>query len=158
VVFHQPVHAVEAAAFLVGGQREDQIAIRREPFLLQPNQVGDELRRHPFVVSGPAAVEIAVLLEKRERIERPVLALGLHDVEMRQEEERLASAGASEPRDEVALARIGTEHLHVSRRESRGLQPRRHRVGSRRRVANRIGRVDLDQLFEDVARPRVVRS
>ena len=41
MVFEQPFDAVEVAAFFVGGQRENQIAIRREAFLLQPNQVGD---------------------------------------------------------------------------------------------------------------------
>ena len=106
VVLHQPVDAVEGAAFLVGRERQNQIAIGREAFLLQANQVGDELRRHRLVVARAAAVEEAVLLEERERIERPVLALGLDDVEMREQQQRLAArAGAARARDQVALLR-----------------------------------------------------
>jgi len=47
----------------------------------------------------------------------------------------------------------------MSAAEARGLQPRRDRVGGFRHVAGRrVGRVDFDELFVDLPRPRVVRS
>ena len=76
---------------------------------------------------------------------------------MGEEEERPLRAGAVQPRDEVALSRIGAEHLHVGGGEAGGLQPRRHRVGRLRHVAvRRIGGVDLDELFEDLSGARIV--
>jgi hypothetical protein len=158
MVLDQPVDAVEVAAFLVGGERENQIAIGRVAFLPEPNQVGDELRRHRLVVAGAAAVEEAVPLQEDERIERPVLALRFDDVEVGEQEQRLArpctwSPGSRTPaQDEIALPRIRSEHLHVGGWEAGGLEPRRHRLGGLRVVADRIGGVDLDQLFEKVAR------
>jgi hypothetical protein len=35
MILHQPVDTVEGAAFFVGREREDQIAIGREPFLFK---------------------------------------------------------------------------------------------------------------------------
>ena len=159
VVLHEPLGAVEIAAFFVGREREDQVAIRLEAFVLQPNQVGHELRRHRLVVAGAAAVEEAVLLDERERIHRPVLALRFDDVEVREEKERLARAGAAVAEDQVALARIGSEDLHVGGGEARRLQPRRDRLGRLRDVAGgRVGRVDLDQLLVNLPRARIVRT
>ena len=159
VVLDQPLGAVEIAAFLVRGQRQDQIAIRCEAFFLQPDQVGDEMRRHRFVVGRAAAVEEAVLLNQGERVHRPVLAFRVDDVEVREEEKRLAGAGAAEAHDQVALARIGADDLHVGGREAGGLEPGGHRVGGFRDVTGRrVGRVDLDQLFVDRSSARVVRS
>src|SRR5207247_1657114 len=87
---------VEGAAFLVSRERQDHIAIGREPFLLQADEIRDELGGHRLVVARAAAVEEAVLLEERERVERPVFALGFDDVEMRQQENRLSARFAPE--------------------------------------------------------------
>src|SRR3954471_10893215 len=158
VVLDQPLGAVELAAFLVGGQHQNQIAVRCYPLLLQADQVGDELRCHRLVVAGAAAVEEAVLLDEGERIHRPVLALGFDDVEVGEEEERPVRAGAAEAEDQVALARIRSDDLHVRGREARRLEPRRHRFRRLRHVAGRrVGGVDLDQLFVNLPRPRIVR-
>jgi hypothetical protein len=160
VVLDQPVDAVEGAAFLVGRERQDHIAIGREPFLLEADEICDELGGHRLVVARAAAVEEAVLLEERERVERPVFALGFDDVEMRQQENRLAArAGASAPsQDEVALLRVRSEHLDIGSGEARGFEPCRHRLGGLGDVAcRRVGRVDLDELLVDLACPRIVR-
>src|SRR5262249_12003925 len=126
---------------------------------LQANQVGSQDRGHRLVVAGPTAVEEAVLLEEHERIERPVLALRLDDVEMGDEEERLARAGAAIAGDQIVLARVRAAHLDVRRRESGGLQPRGHRFRGFCDVARgRIGRVDLNELLENLPRFRVVRT
>src|SRR4029077_2805596 len=53
--------------------------------------------------------------------------------------------------------RVGAdEHLDVRGRESRGEEPPGHRARRARRVAERIGLIDLDQLAEDVARQRSI--
>src|SRR3989454_6272264 len=47
-------------------------------------------------------------------------------------------------RDEVAVPRVGTDqHLHVRGREPGGDEPSRHGARGARRVAERVGRVDL---------------
>ena len=156
--FHQPFDTVEVAAFLVGGQGQNQISIGFEAFLLQPDQVRRQMRRHGLVVTRAPAVEVAVLFEEDERIERPVFALRFDDIQVRQEQDRPAGAGAAIPRNEVAFPRIGSEHLNVRCGEPGSLQPRRHRFGRLRRAADRVGCVDLDEFSEDLQGARVERA
>ena len=112
-------------------------------------------------LSSPRAapVEIAVLLDQLERIDRPVLALRLDDVEMREQQDRLARAAAAQARDEIALARRGREDMHVGRRRSR---PRAAAPPSPRPPCSvspvAVTRVDLDQLLVDVARELLLRD
>src|SRR5262245_53410559 len=157
-VLDQPVDAVEAAAFFVRREGENEIAVRSKALLLQANQIRRDDRRHRFVVARAAAVEESVLLEEDERIERPVLAPRLDDVEVREEEEWLARAGPAIARDQIVLARIGAREHHVRRGESGGLQPRGHGLGGLGDAAGRrVGRVDLDELLENLARTAVRR-
>jgi hypothetical protein len=51
----------------------------------------------------------------------------------------------------MLLAVVRPEHLHVGGRKSSVTKTLRHRVRGRRRVAHRVGRIDLDELFEDLA-------
>ena len=74
------------------------------------------------------------------------------DIEMADEENRFARARAVNSRDEIALARIWPEHLHVIAGKSRTAEPRRHRVSGGGRVAHRISRINFDQLLENVVR------
>ena len=63
LVLQQPDDAVVgAAALFVGGERDDDVAVRLEAFTLVANQVGDPDRRLRLVVAGAAAVEVAVAL------------------------------------------------------------------------------------------------
>src|SRR5262249_20613741 len=62
VILHEPVDAIELAALLVCRQGENEIAIRRETFVFQTNQVRNKLCRHRLIVARAAAVEEAVLL------------------------------------------------------------------------------------------------
>ena len=79
VILDQPLDAVVVAALLIGGQRENDVALGHEVLLLHAQQVGDEDRGHRLVVGGAAAVEVAVLFDELERIEigRPVFAFWL---------------------------------------------------------------------------------
>ena len=104
IVFQQPIHAVvRAAAFFVGSQRHDQVAIGPEAFAAVANQVGDPDGRLRLVVHGAAPVEVAILLEQRKRIHGPVRAQGLHDVDVGQQQDRLARARAAIAHHHVGL-------------------------------------------------------
>jgi len=158
VLADQPLGAVELTALLVCGEREDQIAFRLEPFPLQANQVGDELRGHGLVVARAAAVEPSVLLAEDERIERPVLALRIDDIEMRKQQHRALCAGSAVPRDEVELVGRRAEQQDVGIREAGGPEPRGHCFGSLGHAAGWcVGCVDFDELFVDVPRVLFVR-
>ena len=90
MVFDQPLNPqlVDVSDLLVGLERKDDVAVRLVVLLFEPDHVGDEHGRHRFVIAGPAAVEIAVLLEQLEGIARPVFALRLDDVGMGEEQNR----------------------------------------------------------------------
>jgi hypothetical protein len=75
---------------------------------------------------------------------------------MAQNQDRLSLAGPMQTRDHIPLLRgiRRNEHRHVQWREADVQQPLRHCLGRNRRVARRIGGVDLDQLLEDFAGSR----
>ena len=157
VVGDEPLHAVEVASLLVGGQGDDDVAVGLEALLLEADQVGDPYRGHRLVVGGATAVVVAVLLEERERVDRPVLLACLDHVEVGEQQQRPARARAPQPRDEIALALVGPEHPDVALREAGRLQPGGHRLRGPGRAAHRIRRVDLDQLLEDVVGKLLLR-
>ena len=152
LVLEQPLDAVErAAAFLVGRERDDDIAIRLESLTLVPNQIRDPDRGLRLVVADAAAVEVAVLLGERERIHAPVFALRLDDVGVREQQNRPALPGAVVAHDQVRLRRTRSAHEDVGGWEAGGLETLGHRLGDRRRRASRVARLDLDHLLVDRA-------
>src|SRR3984957_95592 len=72
MVAQQPVDAVVVSAFLVGGKRQDQVAIRFIAFFLEAQHHGHQYRVAVFHVGGAAAVEIAIFFQKPEGIDGPV--------------------------------------------------------------------------------------
>ncbi len=155
VIFHKPIDAVEIAAFFVGGQREDQVAIGLVVFFLHANEVGDEDRVAFLHVVGAAPVEVAVFLNELERIGGPVFAARFDDVEMADEEDRFALTGAVDARDEIFLAVVGAGDDDVIASEAGIAQARGHRFGGGGYVADGVGRVDFDELLKDFARQRI---
>jgi hypothetical protein len=108
VVFQQPDDPVVGAAFLVGRERNDDVAIRSKALLAQANEIGDVDCRFVLVVRRPAAVVIAVLFNERERVEIPVRRIGFDDVDMGEEQQRLAAGvAAAKARDEISLFSFG---------------------------------------------------
>jgi len=77
-----PLHAdgVAIENFFVRFEDHFDIPIGPVTFLLVTNQVRDESRRHKFVVTRAAGVIVAVLFNKLEGIERPVLASRLDNI------------------------------------------------------------------------------
>jgi hypothetical protein len=61
-------------------------------------------------------------------------------------------ACAVQPDDQILLAVIRPEDLHVGLGESSVAKTLRHRFGCCGYVSNRIGGIDLDQLLENVVR------
>ena len=85
----------------------------------------------------------------------PIRAQGLHHVDVAKEEHRLLRrlAGGAIADDEIHLARIGPQQLHVFRRKPGVEEALLHRCGGGGHVAlGRIGGVDFDQLLEDRVR------
>ena len=83
-MFHeQPIDAVVwTAALLVGRKRKDQVAVRLITIALESQQGGEPDGGLRFVVRSAAPVEIAVLFEKCEGIDSPILAPGLDHVKV----------------------------------------------------------------------------
>ena len=149
-IAEQPRNAVGVAAFLVLGQGDDDVAVGREPFLFEPDECRDQGSGLVLYVGRSAAVEVAVTLEEREGVERPVLAKGLDDVEVADEEDGAEGAVAAVADYQVHVLRLRPDELNVVLREAGRPEPRGHCLG-RFRAAHGERRVDLDQLAEDVA-------
>ena len=66
----------------------------------------DENSGHGLVVHGASCIKIAVFLNQRKRVAFPVLAPGLHHVDMSEQENRVAVGfGTAKACDQVALLR-----------------------------------------------------
>src|ERR1017187_10316465 len=152
----EPIGAVRAAAFLIGGEGEDEIARGLEVFALHAREGGNEVGVVALHVGGAAAVEIAILLEEDEGVEGPVGAAGFDDIEVSEERDGARGARAVQADHEVALTGDGGEDLDVALRESGGAEAGGHGFRGTGIIAGGIGRIDLDELLEDVAGENVV--
>ena len=71
----------------------------------------DENSGHGLVVHGASCIKIAVFLNQRKRVAFPVLAPGLHHVDMSEQENRVAvCCGTAKACDQVALLRPIRRH------------------------------------------------
>ena len=121
MVLDQPLDAVvRAAAFFVGGERHDDVAVRPVSFPLVANQVGDPDGRLGFVVGGATAVEISILFDESKRIHAPVFPLGLDHIGVGQKQNRFEPARAVVPHYQVRLRGNGAADEDVGIREPRG--------------------------------------
>jgi len=87
VVLQQPLNpqGITVEDFLIGLQRNDNVSIRLVALLHVADQVRNKGRRHELVIGRAASIEITVLLDQLERINRPVLASRLNHIEMREQ-------------------------------------------------------------------------
>jgi hypothetical protein len=67
---------------------------------------------------------------------------------MSDQQNRFMRARSMQAHDQVLLAIIGTDDLNVSIGKAAVAEPLRHSFRSRGHISDRIGGVDLDQLFE----------
>src|SRR4029077_363384 len=140
---------VVVSAFFVSREREDQIAVRREVFFFHANEIGDQKRVALFHVVGATPIKVAVFFDELKRIGRPVFAASLNDVEVTEEQDRLALAGAMNASDKIFLAIGRSGDDHVAAGESRVAKTPGHGFGGGSYVADRVSRVDFDELLED---------
>ena len=70
---------------------------------------------------------------------------------MADEEQRFFRAGAVNARDHIAFAVVGAEDLHIAGGKARVKQALGHRVGCYSGAAYGVGRINFDQLLENVA-------
>src|SRR5262249_6395123 len=136
MVFQQPFDSVVIAALFIGCQRDDDVAVGFESLLFEADQIGDEDRGHRLVVGGSPSVVITILFEELEWIERPVVALRLDNVYVREQQDWLARAGPAQTRDQIALARVRSQNFYVFFWKARRFQPLGHRFGGGGTIAD----------------------
>ena len=162
MVLDQPLDAVGRATFLVRRERDDDVAIGNVPFTLQTKDVGGEDRRHRLIVGRPATVVVAVLFREYEGIEfgRPIRLECLDDVDVRQKQQRLVGrAGtAMNPRDDIVLLGTRTAHEDIRVGDAGVAKPLRQRESDGRDAAGLVSRIDLDDLFVDLACELLMRG
>jgi hypothetical protein len=103
---------------------------------------------------SPRARRRAVLLHQREWIPRPVLAFGLHDVDVREQKDRLQlRIPPRVHRDQAAFLGVVVrgKRVQVAVRETRRLQPRGHALRGQSAAAGRQAGVGLDEFFVQLA-------
>ena len=94
VVLDQPIHAVRGAALFIGGQRQDDVAVRHEAFLLEADQGRDHDGIAVLHVLRAPAVVVTIFLHELKGVGGPVLAPGLNHVEVSDQQHRLVLAAA----------------------------------------------------------------
>src|SRR6185369_209277 len=73
----QPFDPVIVAALLVGGKREDQVAIGPVILLFKADEVGQQQRIVRLHIGRAASIEPAIGFPELKRIERPIFAAGI---------------------------------------------------------------------------------
>src|ERR1039458_10844667 len=113
------------AGLFVGSERDDDVAVRPESLAFQADQGLRERGVAVFHIDGAAAVEIAVLFRELERIGRPVLGFGLHDIEMAQEKSGPSGMLAAVAHDDITLGWmiLRRDEYHVARPKARRQHP-----------------------------------
>src|SRR5882762_3917903 len=146
----QPVHAVEGAALLIGGQRENEIAIRQIAFFFQADEIGDQDGIAFLHIFRATAVELAVFLDEFEGIRGPVRPERFDDVQVPDKQDGLAFSGSAKTRDEILFPFVRPGYSYVGLGEAPVEQTLGHRFGSSGDVANGVGGVDFNELLEYV--------
>ena len=159
MVLQQPAGAVMGGVreLLVGGQRQDDVALGRCALGSQADKGGDEDRGHGLVIDGAARAEKTLGLLQGEGIEGPILAPGLHHIHMGHEQHGLPGARTSQSRHQIALARARREHPHIFSRKACIKKALAHGLGGDQRIARGLRRVDFDELSVDRPKQRFVR-
>jgi len=122
-------------------------ALRREAGSRQPGHRDHARGQLVLHVHGPAAVEVVAVDDGIERRVRPVARVGGHDVQVPDQRQRRAAAGARDARDQVGPVRITGDQLAADPgcRQVVAQDHRRSRL-----AAGRVGRVDPDQPLAQV--------
>src|SRR5215471_18154789 len=124
MVLDQPVDAVvRTAALFVGGESNDDIAIRLVAFALVADQVGCPRGHLRLIVGSASAVEKSVFFGEDEWIQAPVFPLGFDDVGVSQQQNWLELAAAVVVYHEIRFGWYRAAQEDVGVGKSRGPQP-----------------------------------
>jgi len=120
MIFQQPLRTVELAAFFVGGEGEDEIALGLVAFAMEPQKCPDKSGIRFLHVLRATAVEVAVLLDELKRICMPVARQSFYYVEMAKKEDGLFASRRSrgDAHNQIHLVRIWAKKMHILRREA----------------------------------------
>ena len=152
VILEEPRDAVVwAAAFLVGCERNDDIAIRFVTLAPVADEVGDPDGCLRFVVAGAAAVEVAVLFGEGEGVKAPVFPLGFDDVDVREQENWLQLAGAVIADDEIGLGGDGAAEEEIGLGETGGAKALRDSFCNGSGGSGGVTGFDFDDLLINTA-------
>src|SRR6185312_1972723 len=157
----QPLNAVvPAPAFLARRERQNEVTGWNDSFFLHAEQGGHPTGVAILHVERAAPVEMAVALGERERIEHPVRALRFDHVHVADEQEWRALTASAIPYDEILVlrvfARVGPDHLHISRGKAGGAKSRGQRFREFRRAPDRIFGIGLHHLLQQVPAERLI--
>ncbi len=155
----EPVSAVELAAFFVGRERQDQVALRLISLAMQAQESLHQRGVGVLHVLRATAVEIAVLLDELKRVGGPIGAQSLDHVYVAKKKDGLfcRRSGSAEADYEILLALIGPEQANVLGRETSVEEAPLHGRGRGGDIAlRRVSGVDLDEFFEDCQRLRAI--
>ena len=148
VMIDQVVRPFAAAGLLVGQEGQHDVAGRP---LAAAGPLADERERHRIHVlhiHRATTPHVAVAHLAGERVDRPLAALGRHDVEVAVDEQRRpAAVGTFDARDRRCTPRRGLDDLRL---DADLVQLGRDPLGGRPFGVRRVGRVDADQLDEQI--------
>ena len=141
-----------AAGLFVGGEGDDDIVVRDEFLPLQSDQGFDQRGVAVLHVDGAAAVEPPVLLRQFEWIDRPVLRLRFHHIQVTQKQDGILRLSAVVANHDIALGGMirRRQENHVARGEACAQQPALNGLCGLR-GAMRMRGVDLHQTLQHVA-------
>ena len=150
MILHQPIGAVEVAAFFIRRKRQNQVAPGLVALAMQPQKGRNQRGIGVLHVLRAAPVIITILLDKLERVGMPVLGQRLDNIHVAEKEHWLVRARSMNAYNEILLARIRPQQMHIVCRKARIQKSLLHRRGGRRHIAQRcVRRVDLDKLLEN---------
>jgi hypothetical protein len=149
VLADEPVEPEPLPDLLVGRRDEDEVAATA-PSLPRERGQRNRARRHlPLHVERPSAPDEPVAELAAERVDAPLARIRRNDVRVREQRERLAAAGAADPRDEVRP--LGRPRVLLAL-DTRVLEVGAEELGRRGLVAGRIRGVETDQLPQELDR------
>src|SRR6202034_30306 len=149
MIFEEPVDAVGFAAFFIGGEGEDEVAVGLESFLVEADKGRNQHGVGVFHVLGAAPVVVAVLLDELEGIGGPVFAAGFDYIFVADEEDGRVGSGTVIADDEVFFAVIRAAEEDVACGKAGVEEALLHGFGNGGDAADRVRAVDIDDLAKD---------
>ena len=146
-VAHQPAHPQAPTMLLIGGSRQDDIALEGEP-TGRERQQGHSVDSHHLLHIGCAtAPDVAGMHLGPKGGVLPLLGVGRDDIRMAHEHDGPGLPRATQARHEVAASR---RRFKDARFDAGGAQQIRQVASARRLVARRIRRVDAHEVAQDI--------